>query len=40
MLASKAALEGLVGPYSEVGKAGITVNCVCPGYMQTTWPAV
>jgi 3-oxoacyl-[acyl-carrier protein] reductase len=34
--ASKAALEGF--SYSlarEVGKAGITVNCVAPGYMQT-----
>jgi len=34
--ASKAAMEGF--SYSlarEVGKAGITVNCVAPGYMQT-----
>lgn len=34
--ASKAALEGF--SYSlarEVGKAGITVNCVAPGYMET-----
>ena len=34
--ASKAALEGFTRSLSrEVGKAGITVNCVAPGYMQT-----
>ena len=34
--ASKAALEGFTKSLSrEVGKAGITVNCVAPGYMQT-----
>ena len=34
--ASKAALEGFTKSLSrEVGKAGITVNCVSPGYMQT-----
>lgn len=34
--ASKAALEGFSRSLSrEVGKAGITVNCVAPGYMQT-----
>lgn len=34
--ASKAALEGFSKSLSrEVGKAGITVNCVAPGYMQT-----
>lgn len=35
--ASKAALEGLSKSLArEVGKAGITVNCVAPGYMETT----
>jgi 3-oxoacyl-[acyl-carrier protein] reductase len=34
--ASKAALEGFSHSLArEVGKAGITVNCVAPGYMQT-----
>jgi 3-oxoacyl-[acyl-carrier protein] reductase len=34
--ASKAALEGFSKSLArEVGKAGITVNCVAPGYMQT-----
>lgn len=34
--ASKAALEGFTQSLArEVGKAGITVNCVAPGYMQT-----
>ncbi|WP_334027369.1 SDR family NAD(P)-dependent oxidoreductase [Alteromonas sp. P256] len=34
--ASKAAIEGFTRSLSrEVGKAGITVNCVAPGYMQT-----
>lgn len=34
--ASKAALEGFSFSLArEVGKAGITVNCVAPGYMQT-----
>lgn len=34
--ASKAALEGFTRSLArEVGKAGITVNCVAPGYMQT-----
>jgi 3-oxoacyl-[acyl-carrier protein] reductase len=34
--ASKAALEGFSRSLArEVGKAGITVNCVAPGYMQT-----
>lgn len=34
--ASKAALEGFCHSLArEVGKAGITVNCVAPGYMQT-----
>jgi 3-oxoacyl-[acyl-carrier protein] reductase len=34
--ASKAALEGFSQSLArEVGKAGITVNCVAPGYMQT-----
>lgn len=34
--ASKAALEGFSHSLTrEVGKAGITVNCVAPGYMQT-----
>ncbi|AGP80961.1 short-chain dehydrogenase/reductase SDR [Alteromonas mediterranea MED64] len=34
--ATKAALEGFTRSLSrEVGKAGITVNCVAPGYMQT-----
>ena len=34
--ASKAALEGFTRSLSrEVGKDGITVNCVAPGYMQT-----
>jgi 3-oxoacyl-[acyl-carrier protein] reductase len=34
--ASKAALEGFSHSLArEVGKAGITVNCVAPGYMHT-----
>ena len=34
--ASKAGLEGFTRSFSrEVGKAGITVNCVAPGYMRT-----
>lgn len=34
--ASKAALEGFSKSLArEIGKAGITVNCVAPGYMQT-----
>jgi 3-oxoacyl-[acyl-carrier protein] reductase len=34
--ASKAALEGFTRSLArEVGKAGITVNCVAPGYMET-----
>jgi 3-oxoacyl-[acyl-carrier protein] reductase len=34
--ASKAAMEGFSHSLArEVGKAGITVNCVAPGYMQT-----
>lgn len=34
--ASKAAIEGFSHSLArEVGKAGITVNCVAPGYMQT-----
>ncbi|EHR42304.1 SDR family NAD(P)-dependent oxidoreductase [Alishewanella jeotgali] len=34
--ASKSALEGFSKSLArEVGKAGITVNCVAPGYMQT-----
>ncbi|PFG11731.1 SDR family NAD(P)-dependent oxidoreductase [Marinobacter sp. LV10MA510-1] len=34
--ATKAALEGFTRSLSrEVGKAGITVNCVAPGYMAT-----
>lgn len=34
--ASKAALEGFSKSLArEVGKGGITVNCVAPGYMQT-----
>nr|WP_136249829.1 SDR family oxidoreductase [Ningiella ruwaisensis] len=34
--ASKAALEGFSFSLArEVGKAGVTVNCVAPGYMQT-----
>lgn len=34
--ASKAALEGFSHSLArEVGKAGITVNCVAPGYMET-----
>jgi 3-oxoacyl-[acyl-carrier protein] reductase len=34
--ASKAALEGFTKSLArEVGKGGITVNCVAPGYMQT-----
>lgn len=34
--ATKAALEGFSKSLArEVGKAGITVNCVAPGYMQT-----
>lgn len=34
--ATKAGLVGLTRSLSrEVGKAGITVNCVCPGYMET-----
>jgi len=34
--ATKGALEGLTKSLArEVGKAGITVNCVAPGYMQT-----
>ena len=34
--ASKAGLEGLTRSLSrEVGKMGITVNCVAPGYMET-----
>ena len=34
--ATKAALVGFTKSLSrEVGKAGITVNCVCPGYMET-----
>lgn len=34
--ASKAALEGFSKSLArEVGKAGITVNCIAPGYMQT-----
>jgi len=34
--ASKAGLEGLTRSLSrEVGKRGVTVNCVAPGYMET-----
>lgn len=34
--ASKAGLEGLTRSLSrEVGKMGVTVNCVAPGYMET-----
>lgn len=38
--ATKAGLVGLTRSLSrEVGKAGITVNCVCPGYMETDMTA-
>ena len=34
--ASKAAMEGFTRSLArEVGKAGITINCVAPGYMET-----
>ena len=34
--ASKAGLEGFTRSLSrEIGKAGLTVNCVAPGYMET-----
>lgn len=38
--ASKAGLEGLTRSLSrEVGKMGVTVNCVAPGYMETEMTA-
>jgi len=38
--ATKAALIGFSKSLSrEIGKAGITVNCVCPGYMETAMTA-